>query len=138
MKKAIIFEYLKICMQRVKQFVGGLVGELASTVTEAMEELDNIKADKGEAVKFYITPVGWNSDSNTIYPKYYDISITGVTELDRAHITIFPSSFNTAISCGLCPINETLSGKIRVRANSIPTTAIEAEYWIDKGKEGKE
>lgn len=114
------------------------MGELASTVTDAMEELENIKADKGEAVKFYIVPVGWNSDSNTMYPKYCDISIIGVTEMDRAHITISPNSFDVAISCGLCPINETLSGKIRVRANSIPSTAIEAEYWIDKGKEGKE
>lgn len=134
MKKAIILEYLKACMQDIRQFVGSLVGELADTVTGAMTEIDDTKADKGEAVKLYIIPAGWSSDSTAVYPSYRDISVTGITEKDRVNITVAPDSLGTAVSCGLCPTNETFAGKIRVRARSVPTVPIEAEYWIDKGK----
>lgn len=87
------------------------------------------------ATPITIPTSGWQSDSTAGYPKYYDISVTGITAKDRAEITISHSSLDTAKTCGLCPTNETLAGKIRVRAASIPTAAISAEYWIMDGKE---
>lgn len=119
-------------------------GNKATDWTPAPEDIDakfaSLRADIMEQIKGAATPVtipmtGWNSDNNANYPKYYDIAVTGLTANDRAEITIAPSSMGTAISCGLCPTNETLAGKIRVRSTSIPTAAIAAEYWIEDGKE---
>lgn len=76
---------------------------------------------------------GWGSDSTATYPKYYDIAVTGVTANDRASVDIAPASIGAAIACAMCPATETLAGKIRIRAASIPGTAMNANYWIEKG-----
>lgn len=135
MNKIAVIEYLKICSEAAKKFTNRLVGKLAQTVTKAMEELESVKADKPSVVSFTIPTNGWSSDSNASYPKYYDIAVTGVTAKDRAEITIAPGSLDTAKACGLCPTNETLTNKIRVRSASVPTATIAAEYWIENGKE---
>lgn len=90
--------------------------------------------EKTNAVTASIPTTGWNSDSTTTYTKYYDITVSDVTEKDRADIIIAPGSIGVAEACGFCPTSETLGGKIRVRAQSIPTAAISAQYWIEKGK----
>lgn len=89
---------------------------------------------KTNAVTASIPTTGWNSDSTTTYPKYYDITVSDVTEKDRADIIIAPGSIGVAKTCVFCPTSETLAGKIRVRAQSIPTAAIAVQYWIEKGK----
>jgi len=76
---------------------------------------------------------GWGSDTTTAYPKYYDITVTGVTADDRASVDIAPASMSAAIACAMCPATETLAGKIRIRAASIPSAAIAANYWVEKG-----
>jgi len=114
----------------------GLIGEVTGTVADALEELATGKMDKTNAVAVTIPASGWSEDaSSASYPKYYDIAVAGVTANDRAEITIAPGSLDTAKACGLCPTNETLAGKIRVRATSVPAAAIAAEYWISDGKE---
>ncbi len=80
-----------------------------------------------------IPTTSWNSDSTATYPKYYDVAITGVTASDRASVDIASAAWSTAIACGLCPITETLAGKIRIRAATVPTAAMSANYWIEKG-----
>lgn len=90
---------------------------------------------KPSAASVTIPTTGWGSDSTAGYPAYYDITVAGVTVKDRANVTIAVGSLATAEACGMCPTNETLAGKIRIRAVSVPTAAISAEYWIEKGKE---
>ncbi len=68
------------------------------------------------------------------YPKYYDIAVPGVTASDRATVDLAPASAGTAEACGLCPSCETLAGKVRIRAASIPTASMTANYWIEKGE----
>lgn len=127
---------LRDCALASRNFVTGLIGEITGTVADALEELANGKMDKTNAVAVTIPTSGWSEDaSSASYPKYYDIAVAGVTASDRAEITIAPGSLGTAKACGLCPTNETLAGKIRVRATSIPEAAIAAEYWIADGKE---
>ena len=58
-----------------------------------------------------------------------------MTAKDLADIAIAPNSMDVAIECGMCPTNETLAGKIRVWARSVPTEAIAAEYKLNQGKE---
>lgn len=135
MSKITITEHLKAVAMAAKQYTSGLVGDLAKTVLDAMNELESVKANKPSVISVTIPINGWNSDSNTSYPYYYDILVAGITIKDRAEITIEPDSLKVAIACGLCPTNETLENKIRLRATIAPVEAILAEYWIENGKE---
>lgn len=129
-----ILEQLRECAVQSKNYVLGSIGNIAGTVADALEAIDAAKADKTAAVPITIPVSGWASDNDANYPKYYDIPVTGVTAKDRAEITIARGSIDTAISCGLCPVNETIAGKIRIRSISVPGSAISAEYWLEKGK----
>ena len=135
MSKITVFEHLKACAEEARDYAGGLVAKLAKTATEAIEELEQAKADKAQSVAITIPATGWASDSGGDYPHYYDIAAEGVTANDRAAITIAPGSLGTAKTCGLCATNETMAGKIRVRAIQVPAEAISAEFWIEEGKE---
>lgn len=135
MSKITVFEHLKACAEEARDYAGGLVAKLAKTATEAIEELEQAKADKARSVAITIPATGWASDSGGDYPHYYDIAAEGVTANDRAAITIAPGSLGTAKTCGLCATNETMAGKIRVRAIQVPAEAISAEFWIEDGKE---
>ncbi len=48
MSKIAIFEHLKTCSEAAKKFTSSLVGELATSVTAAITELEEVKADKSE------------------------------------------------------------------------------------------
>ena len=110
------------------------VTEKLKEITELITELDAVKSDKPEAVAFTIPDSGWASDSTAEYPQYYDLTVSGVTAADRADIAVAPAGFRTAADCGLCPSSETLEGKIRLRAVSVPAKTISAVYWLEKGK----
>lgn len=75
---------------------------------------------------------GWKTDSNTKFPYYYDLSISGITAADRVDMNVSLASTDIASACGLCPLSEALAGKVRLRAKKSPTAAISAEYWITK------
>ena len=135
MSKITVFEHLRACAEEARDYAGGLVAKLAKTATEAIEELEQAKADRAQSVAITIPATGWASETGGDYPHYYDIAAEGVTASDRAEITIAPGSLGTAKACGLCATNETMTGKIRVRAINIPAEAISAEFWIEDGKE---
>lgn len=136
MGKMTLVEHLKACAEAARNFTNSLVGNLATTVTETFEEMDAVKADKPSAVSTSITVAGWVSDSSVSgYSYRYDIAAESVTAKDIATVSIDPSSMAVANACGMCPANETLAGKIRLRATTLPTAAIKAEYWIEHGKE---
>ncbi len=136
MNKFAVLEQLKTCLSQGRAFAAGLVGELAASVTAAITELEGVKADKPEGTTLTIPASGWQNDSsNTSYPKYYDIAAAGVTAKDKAEIVIAAGSLSVARDCGLCPTNETMAGKIRIRAASVPTAAMTGECWLAKGKE---
>lgn len=134
-KPTFLFYPLRRCEEWAKAYVEYRLGDIIPSVAECIAEIDDAKLDKPVPTPCTIPTTGWQSDSTAGYPKYYDISVTGITAKDRAEITISHSSLDTAKTCGLCPTNETLAGKIRVRAVSVPTKAISAEYWIMDGKE---
>lgn len=90
---------------------------------------------KPSAVSVTVPASGWGSDNTDGYPVYYDIEVLGVTEKDRASVTIAVGSLAAARACGMCPTNETLESKIRIRARQAPAEEITAQYWIEKGKE---
>lgn len=136
MSKITALEHLRACAVASRDFVTGLIGEVAGTVADALEELEQAKANKTSSTAVTIPATGWGTDSGVAaYPRYYDIAVTGVTTKDRAEISIAPGSLEAAKNCGICPTSETLAGKIRVRAAKAPTAAIAVEYWLENGKE---
>ena len=138
MGKVTLTEHLKACAEAAKNFTNGLIGPLAQTVTEALEEFETVKADKPGSVSVTIPATGWQDDEGmTAYPSYYDIVDKSVTDKDRASVMIAPESMSVAIACNLCPTCETVTGAIRIRAKSAPTTPISAEYWLEAGKENR-
>lgn len=136
MGKLTLTEHLQACAEAAKNFTNGLVAQLAQTVTEAMQEMESVKADKQDSVSITIPTTGWGVDeASESYPNYYDITVAGVTAKDRADIAIAPDSMDIAVACEMCPTNQTMAGKIRVWARTVPTDAIIAEYRLNQGKE---
>lgn len=136
MEKITVLEHIRACAVASRNFVTGLIGEVAGTVADALEELDRTKANKTGSTAVSIPVSGWGTDNSiATYPKYYDIAVSGITAKDRAEITIASGSLDEAKACGLCPTNETLEGKIRLRSSSVPTMSIAVEYRVEKGKE---
>ena len=130
MNKVAVLGHLGGCMEAVKAFIQNLVAELAQATTEAIEEVETVKADKPEAVPVTILVSGWEVESEQgleEYPSCY--------AKDRAEITVAPGSLGIAGACGLCLTNQTLEGKIRIWAARVPSGEIAAEYWVESGKE---
>lgn len=120
------------------------LAEFASKADERLDKLELYKENKFSPVSIVIATEGWASEetneaseeeTTTPYPVHYDIPVEGVTANDRIDIAIDPASMDAAIACGLCTTNETLAGKVRVWAKSVPTAAIAAQYRLNKGKE---
>lgn len=59
MGKLTLTEHLKACAEAAKSFTNGLVAELAQTVTDAMQEMESVKADKQASVSITIPTTGW-------------------------------------------------------------------------------
>lgn len=136
MGKLTYINHLKACAEAARNFTNGLVANLAQTVTEAMQEMEAAKADKQASVSLTIPKTGWSDDAaSTSYPKYLDITASSITAKDSVNIAISPSSMAVAIACGMCPTSETFSGKIRIRAKSVPSANIQAEYRLNQGEE---
>lgn len=136
MGKLTLTEHLQACAEAAKNFTNGLVAQLAQTVTEAMQEMESVKADKQDSVSITIPTTGWGVDeASESYPNYYDITVAGVTAKDRADIAIAPDSMDIAVACEMCPTDQTMAGKIRVWARTVPADAIIAEYRLNQGKE---
>lgn len=123
--------------------IQGLASQTTSTfgqVNTALNTMDGKKQDKTKAVPFTIPTQGWQTANDELeefsgFPIYYDLPVAGVTAKDRATISLAPSAGEAARACGICTTSETLAGKIRIRAATLPTQSMAAEYWIHTGKE---
>lgn len=134
-EKITLIGHLRRCAESARGFAASLIASLAETTSEALSEMDTVKADKSEAVAIELPATGWVSDASAADYRYrYDLAVVGVTASDTAVVSIAPNSMGTAIACGLCPTNQTLAGTIRFWAKTLPTAAIAAEYKIEKGK----
>lgn len=118
--------------------IQGLASQTAETfqaVDTALETMDSEKQDLTNEVSATIPVTGWKEDTSVAdYPKYYDLTATGITAVDSASVYIAPASIGAAVNCGICPTCETLAGKIRIRSAQVPSSAISVRYWIEKGK----
>ena len=131
--------HLKQVAQEAKKYAAGLASELSDATLEAMQEMDNAKADKISAVTVTIKADGWVKDETwEEYPLRYDITVNDVTATDRADIILSPNSLTAAMDCGVCQTCETQAGKICIWARKAPAEALTAEYRIIQGEKPKE
>ncbi len=128
-------EQLVAALSQSKAHTLQSVAGLASMNRAAINELAD-EAFRG-TVAVTIPSGGWTVDNNetSSYTRYYDIPAAGVTTHDVAIVTIHRSGIAAAQAAGLCPQNETLTGKIRLRTKTAPASAIAAEYCICPGRE---
>ena len=66
------------------------------------------------------------------YSKYIDLDIDGITSKDVISISVTPASAKVA-SYAQFANPETFDGYVRLRAVSVPTTEITAQYYIVQG-----
>ena len=124
---------IKTVLQRVKTYSVGHIAELAQTVSNLLEEVDKVKADKPEYIDIIIPATGWQTDSTvTGYTHYLDIPISNLTENDEVAVTVVPASKAVADAARFTT-TESLAGVLRLRAANVPSAAITAQYHISAG-----
>ena len=84
---------------------------------------------------FTIATNAWtnNSSESSEYKYYADISVSGLTTSDYAEVNFNRTSLSAILGANMSASGETISGKIRIFAESAPTTSISGEYVILKG-----
>ena len=121
---------IKTVLQRVKTYSVEHIAELAQTVSNLLEEVDKVKADKPEYIDIIIPATGWQTDSAvTGYTHYLDIPISNLTENDEVAVTVVPASKAVADAARFTA-TESLAGVLRLRAANVPSAAITAQYDV--------
>mgnify|MGYP001771143928 FL=1 len=121
---------IKTVLQRVKTYSVGHIAELAQTVSNLLEEVDKVKADKPEYIDIIIPATGWQTDSTvTGYTHYLDIPVEGLTADDKVDVRVAPASKAVADAARFTT-TESLAGVLRLRAANVPSAAITAQYDV--------
>ena len=104
--------------------------QVADAAAAALDEMDGVKADKTEFVSFSIPATGWKTDSSVPgYKNYIDIAISGLTAADYVAVDVAPASSAVARAANFVA-PESRAGVLRLRAASVPTATISAQYHI--------
>ncbi len=88
---------------------------------------------KINAVTISVSGWSYNNNETSDYKYYYDIPAAGVTTNHIAEVNFAPVSVDIAADAEVCPTNQTLAGKIRLRAKNVPSYALTAEYHVIEG-----
>ena len=108
------------------------IGDLAEATAQGFTEADDIlheKQDITAAVSFTIPANGWGEDDSSPGYFYCDISIEGLLDTDIVDVTVLPEFYDVAGAAGFIA-TESLPGKLRLRAASVPEAEISAQYHI--------
>ena len=125
-EKLTTFSQLRAVSQKSKD----RAAQVADSAAAALDEMDGVKADKTEFVSFSIPATGWKTDSSVPgYTNYIDIAISGLTAADYVAVDVAPASSAVARAANFVA-TESRSGILRLRAASVPTATISAQYHI--------
>lgn len=117
-------------LRAVSQKSKDRAAQVADAAAAALDEMDGVKADKTEFVSFSIPATGWKTDSSVPgYTNYIDIAISGLTAADYVAVDVAPASSAVARAANLVA-TESRAGILRLRAASVPTATISAQYHI--------
>lgn len=142
MSKATTTNQLRIAASRAQ----GYAADVAAAAAEAIEELDNTKAEKDRRMEATIAAAGWSMEeaapdadagtdveqTDSQFPYFYDITAQ-ITADEQADVHVVRDSMAAARACGFCSMVETMEGKIRVWAQLQPDADIRVECSITKG-----
>lgn len=113
-------------LRAVSQKSKDRAAQVADAAAAALDEMDGVKADKTEFVSFSIPATGWKTDSSV--PGYTNY-ISGLTAADYVAVDVAPSSSAVARAANFVA-TESRAGILRLRAASVPTATISAQYHI--------
>ena len=117
-------------LRAVSQKSKDRAAQVADAAAAALDEMDGVKADKTEIVSFSIPATGWKTDSSVPgYTNYIDIAISGLTAADYVAVDVAPASSVVARAANFVA-TESRAGILRLRAASVPTATISAQYHI--------
>lgn len=117
-------------LRAVSQKSKDRAAQVYDAAAAALDEMDGVKADKTEFVSFSIPATGWKTDSSVPgYTNYIDIAISGLTAADYVAVDVAPASSVVARAANFVA-TESRAGILRLRAASVPTAAISAQYHI--------
>lgn len=117
-------------LRAVSQKSKDRAAQVSDAAAAALDEMDGVKADKTEFVSFSIPATGWKTDSSVPgYTNYIDIAISGLTAADYVAVDVAPASSVVARAANFVA-TESRAGILRLRAASVPTAAISAQYHI--------
>lgn len=117
-------------LRAVSQKSKDRAAQVADAAAAALDEMDGVKADKTEFVSFSIPATGWKTDSSVPgYTNYIDIAISGLTAADYVAVDVAPASSAVARAENFVA-TESRAGILRLRAASVPTATISAQYHI--------
>lgn len=80
-----------------------------------------------------IPNTGWTAETNGPYTQKLVLPVEGITDSSIVNITINLVSEEVAQDCGLASINESGEGTVTFYAESVPSTAIQATYYVLEG-----
>lgn len=88
------------------------------------------KADVNEKVDFTIPVSGWGTDNSVpSHPNYIDVAVSGLLATDIVAVDVAPGSASVAEAANFTS-TQSYAGYFRLRAESVPTAAITAQYHI--------
>ena len=100
------------------------------TLWQGLRVLAAGKEEVNAGVPFTIPVSGWGTDSSVPdYPNYIDITVSGLLSSDIVAVDVAPGSYKAASAANFCS-TQSYDGRFRLRAESIPTAAITAQYHI--------
>ena len=100
------------------------------TLHTAINVLATGKADTPISGEITIPVTGWETD-NTVpsHPNYIDIQMDGLLATDIVEIDVAPGSVAVARAANFSN-TESYDGRLRLRAEKVPTAAISVQYHI--------
>lgn len=108
------------------------------TLWQGLGVLVSGKEEVNEGVSFTIPVSGWGTDSSVPdYPNYIDITVSGLLDTDIVAVDVAPGSYKVASAANFCS-TQSYAGRFRLRAESIPSAAITAQYHVTNTAEYEE
>lgn len=105
---------------------------LSETVTQAVTELDQSKADAIVKRSFVLEISGWTEDRNGSekYPYKYSFALSGANTRTRVDAVLSEGSEDVAAACKMSRRTETSDGSVTFRSGTMPSGAISGELCI--------
>ena len=115
---------------------------IGNAFQDTMSEIEEAINDYPVASSISLSTEGWQevtpTDSMGEYEYYYDITFASVDASDLPIVSVAPTSLGISANCGLCQTCESLNGKIRMYAKTVPSDTISVSCWVIKGQTAEE